>query len=338
MKPIRIGLMGFGRIGRQLYQLANEQADVEVVVISDIGQADILHHLLVTTHEGCESVVLEAHTLMCGEQRARLLSTAHPDEIPWDAFGVDVVVDATTQHFEPKDDRTEAYVGAPRVILATPPHKPADRMVIPGVNDDLIDASDRIVSAGSASTSATALMVKALSQTLSIRHISLTSVHAYTSDQSLQDYAGPDYRRSRSGAENIIPNDAPAVRCLPNVLPEFTGRISGYAMNVPVQHGSMIDLTLSLESDGQTAASVNDLFKSAATGAPRLLAVTHDPIVSSDVIGCRQSVLVDLPGTLCSGNGLLKVIGWHESLGYAARILDLVRAYAELGFDVREAS
>ena len=205
-----------------------------------------------------------------------------------------------------------------------------DRVILGGVNDAEARAEDRIVSAGSASTTALALALKTLTDDQPIVHATMTSVHAYTGDQSLQDHAGADYRRSRSGARNIIPNETLAPAWVERALPAVRGRVSGFALNVPVGEGSLLDLTVAYRDAAPEPALVNALFADAAAADPRRIAVTEDPIVSSDVHGCSQSILVDSQGTLRSGERLVKVLGWHESLGHARSILELASLYAAL--------
>ena len=341
---MRIGMMGFGLVGRQLYRLALEDERFEVVAISDIGRPEILHHLLARSlarHGGAAR--LQGNHLL-GEfagrrSKARLMQAGRPAEAPWDLFGVDLVIDAAGRFRTLGELRPHLDNGAPRVILSTLPAEDIDRVVLVGVNQASAAAADRIVSAGSASTAAAALALKVVVNAFPLAHASITSVHAYTSDQSLQDYAGPDYRRSRSGAENIIPNDTPAPRWVERALPEAKGKVSGFALNVPVPAGSLLDLTLAFADAAPNTEAVNDLFRAAAAEAPELIGATEDPIVSSDVKGCRQSLLVDLKGTLKAGERLVKLLAWHESLGHARRILDLAALYAVLDAQqAREAS
>ncbi|MDA0977445.1 MAG: glyceraldehyde-3-phosphate dehydrogenase, partial [Proteobacteria bacterium] len=222
--------------------------------------------------------------------------------------------------------------GAPRVVISTLPETPIDRVLINGVNQSTAMAADRLISAGSASTSATALALKTILESCELEHASMTSVHAYTSDQSLQDYAGPDYRRSRSGAENIIPNHTPALACVQAVLPQMQGKMTAYALNVPVQTGSLLDLSLVFSDPAVTAEDVNALFVRAekAEGNGGLIETTQDPIVSSDVKGCRASLLVDLDATIKAGERTIKLLGWHESLGHAQRLLEVAALYCDL--------
>jgi len=329
MKKIRLGLMGFGLIGRQLYQLATERDDVEIAVVSDIGAPDILHHLLM--HEMRDDECrLVGNRLEHDRFATRMLRTDQPHEVPWDAFGVDAVVDATARFRSQTHMRAHLDNGAKRVLLSTLPLDAIDRLVVPGVNDADARASDRMVSAGSASTTAMALVLKVLSDPFAIALASMTSVHAYTSDQSLQDYAGADYRRSRSGAENIIPNTTEAPRWVEVVLPKLAGKLDGYALNVPVQKGSLLDLNVVFDDPKIGAKEVNDAMIDAADRLPNLIAVAQDPIVSSDVIGSRQSVLFDLRGTMKAGKRMVKALAWHESRGHASRILDVLTLYASI--------
>lgn len=330
MSNIRIGMMGFGRIGRQIFRLAQEDDRFDVAAISDIGRPEILHHLLTKTFGRDLRVRLEGNYLVTDRGRTRLMSADRPAEMPWDVFGVDIVVDVTGKYRTRADLLPHLDSGAPRVIASVLPEDGVDRVVIYGVNEQEATPDDYIISAGSASTTAAALALKTITDAYAIDHASLTSVHEYTSDQVLEDYAGPDYRRSRSGAKNIIPNATPARTWVPRVLPTVADKLSGYAMNVPVQTGSMMDLTIAFTEAAVDVAAVNGLFEAAAEARPDLIAVTYDPVVSSDVRDSRQSLLMDLEATLKAGSRLVKVLGWHESLGHAARILDVAALYADL--------
>ena len=332
MGTIRIGMMGFGQVGRQIYRLALDDVRFNVVAASDVGQPEILLHLVNKSMTRGGSVRFQDNHLFGGQfaRKTRLLPANKPADIWWDVLGVDLVIDTTARFRSAEALAPHLENGARRVILSTLPEGEIDRVVLYGVNQGSIDCEDRIVSAGSASTTATALALKVLAGAGQIEHATMTSVHAYTSDQILQDYAGPDYRRSRSGAENIIPNETPAPYWVERLMPEFEGKLSGFAMNVPVQAGSLLDMTVAFADNGGNPQTVNDRFIAAAASEPELIAVTSDPIVSSDVKGCPQSILVDLKGTLKAGSKLIKVLAWHESLGHARRILDLAALYAGL--------
>ncbi|MFU8816029.1 MAG: glyceraldehyde 3-phosphate dehydrogenase NAD-binding domain-containing protein [Pseudomonadales bacterium] len=329
MKHIRIGIMGFGRIGRQLYKLAQEHERFDVVAISDIGQPEILHHLLTKTLDRSGQVRLEGNYLVDKHgSRTRLMPANHPTEIPWDVFDVDLVIDATGRFRSKPELMPHLQNGARRVISSVLPDDGMDRVVLYGVNDQEASVDDKVISAGSATTTATALAVQTLTEARAIDQVSMTSIHEYTSDQSLRDYAGPDYRRSRSGAENIIPNTSPARTWVQRLVPAVDGKFSSYAMNVPVPVGSLLDLTVVFK-DPVDVATVNALFETAARNQPRLIATTSALIVSSDVKGSPQSLLVDLQGTICTGR-MVKILGWHETLGHASRILDVAALYDDL--------
>lgn len=330
-KKIRVGIMGLGQIGRQIYHLALESDDVEIVAVADIGKPEVLHYLLQSDGIDEPSCALENHYLINEKFRTRMLQLARPEEVPWDVLGVDCVVDATGRYRRRRDMEAHLRGGAKRVILASLPAEPIDRIVIPGINEDRAAAADRLVSAGSATTNAFALLLDAVDRAVGVERAAMTTVHAYSSDQSLQDYAHEDFRRSRSAAQNIIPNSNEAARWVEMVLPKFAGKLSGYALNVPVQRGSLLDVNCVVEDAGVSAEQVNQAMRRAAAARPELIGFTEDPIVSSDVIGCRQSLLFDSRATLKAGKKIVKTLAWYESLGHACRVLDVVRRYARLG-------
>lgn len=327
---MRIGLMGFGRVGRQVYSLACQDPRFDVVAISDIGDPDILRHLFHREHGQQVHCELQGNYLVQNGAKTRMLSAALPGEIPWDLFNVDLVVDATNQ-FRDRDSLVPHLEnGASRVVLATFPETHLDRMIVLGVNQDDAQADDRLVSAGSATTSAMALALKAITDEFEIEHATVTSIHAYTSDQTLQDTAGPDYRRSRSGAENIIPNLTCAPHWTEHVLPRVAGKVSGYALNVPVKTGSLMDLNIAFTSSKVLPEDIVGVFEKATREQPNLYALTRDPIVSSDVRGVHQSLLVDQKAIMKAGSQLIKLLIWHEILGHACRILDVAKLYDDL--------
>ncbi len=331
---MRIGLMGFGQVGRQLFALAAQDSSLEVVAVSDIGRADILMNLLERELQsdgaGHDDVHLENNYLVHPRFRTRLMSADRPSEIPWDIFDVDVVIDATSRYRSAASLQPHLDNGAPRVLISTLPEGEVDRVVVCGVNDSQATAEDRIVSASSATTAAMVLAMKVLTDAFAVEHATMTSVHAYTSDQSLQDYAGPDYRRSRSGAENIIPNASPAAAWVERLLPALAGKVTGYALNVPVRTGSMLDLTVSFERADIEVGEINALMVEASRAAPRSIHTIADPIVSSDVKGSEASVLFDLNGTMKAGARLAKMLIWHETRGHARHLIDVAKIYQNL--------
>lgn len=330
MDKIRLGLMGFGRIGRQIYRLSLDDDAFDIVAISDVGSPDILHHLLTKTLSRDGVVTLEGNYLRGPNGRTRMLQAKQPNEIPWDLFDVDVVIDATGRYRTVRELRPHLENGARRVIISTLPESDIDRVLISGVNEKDASSSDRIVSAGSGSTTAAALVLKVVGDRFLLEHASMTSVHAFTSDQRLQDYASSDYRRSRSGSENIIPNQTPALTWIPRILGGLAGRFTAYALNVPVQVGSMLDLTLVFQTPDIETEAINALFREAANTSPGYIETVEDPIVSSDIKGSSASVILDLQATLKAGTHTFKVLGWHETLGHARRILDVASLYSKI--------
>jgi len=331
MSKTRIGLMGFGEIGRDIYRLSLENPNLEVVAISDLGRADILHYLL--RHDGRESVEadLEDNYLVKGDNKARIIRGVAPADVPWDAFGVDVVVDSTHKYRTRDTLQGHLDAGAGRVILSTIPYEPVDRVAIMGVNCDTLSADDKIVSAGSSTTNVLALMLKMLDEAFGVEYAMMTAVHAYTSDQPLRNTVGKYFRRSRSAAKNIIPNVNYSAQWVGEVMPKFKGKIQGAALNVPVPLGSLLDLTTVLAS-GVSIEEVNAAVTKAAEKLPNIVQVTEDPIVSSDVIGNTHTVVFDTQATMKSPNRMIKTLSWYDnSLAQASRIIDLIEAYDKLG-------
>ncbi len=324
---IRVGIMGLGLIGRHLYHLVLEDDDIEIAVVADIAKPEILYYLLNSNSLDGPCCELRGNYLINEKFRTRMLQLARPGDVPWDVLGVDCVIDATGRYRRREYLEAHLRTGAGRVILASLPTDPVDRVVIPGINEGSAVREDRLISAGSATTNAFALVLHSLDKALGVDCASMTTVHAYSSDQSLQDYAHEDFRRSRSAAQNIIPNSIESARWVELILPKFAGKLSGYALNVPVQRGSLLDLNCVMRDSGVTVEQVNEAMRAAARDHPMLIGMTDDPIVSSDVIGCRQSLLFDARATLKAGKKIVKALAWYESLGHACRVLDVVRHY-----------
>jgi glyceraldehyde 3-phosphate dehydrogenase len=326
---VRIGIMGFGRLGRNMFRIAYDNPDVDFVAVSDIADIESLRYLLqYSTIEGrfAAEVKREGSFLVVGPQRTRVLKGAHPRDIPWDVLGVDVVLEATGQFRHRADLQYHLDGGAKRVILSTPALDTIDRMVINGVNDQELTAADRIISGGSSSCHALALFLKILHEKVGVRRSFMTTVHAYTSDQQLSDTAKPGLRWSRSAAQNIIPNHSWAPKAVAEILPPMKDKISGMALNVPVPAGSLIDLVSELEKP-LSVDEVNTIFREAAVGPYQgLVAFTDEPIVSSDVVGNSASVLFDAQATISLGNGMIKTVGWYDNgWGFAYRMLELAQ-------------
>jgi glyceraldehyde 3-phosphate dehydrogenase len=325
--------MGFGEVSRHIYRLCLEDDQFEIVAIAEIGRPEILHYLLLSETRGDIDVRLEDNFLVSKNGRARMIQSKHlePGDVPWDVVGAEVVIDGTGIYRSRKDMEKHLQAGAHDVVLSTLPSDKIDRVVVMGVNDHTIKLSDRLVSAGSATTNATAVMLKILNDTFGVDYAMLTTVHSYTSDQPLRDKAGHAFRRSRSAAENIIPNETPSPEWIQYIMPEFKGRIEGIALNVPVPNGSLLDLTTVLKKADIDINELNKAVETAANKYPNIIEIVEDPIVSTDVIGNKHSVVFDKMATLKTSGRMLKTLTWyHTALAQAARIKGLILKYHNL--------
>ncbi|MBC8256158.1 MAG: glyceraldehyde-3-phosphate dehydrogenase [Candidatus Marinimicrobia bacterium] len=332
---INIGIMGFGRVGRDIYRLAVESEDLKVTAVSDLANPEILLYLLNNESIKDSQFHLEENYLFNDQFSTRIVRGIEPGDVPWEVFDVDIVVDATQKYKYPKELHKHINSGAKRVILSTLPNEGIDKLIVFGVNEGSAKSSDKIVSAGSSTANAFALALSILNEVVDINCANMTSIHAYTSDQPLQDVAGKSFRRSRSAAENIIPNEDHSVQWIETILPQFKNKITASALNVPVQKGSLMDLTTVINEQNLSAEDINAIFIEAASKRPELIEITHDPIVSSDVIGNRHSIVFDTLATLKSGSNLVKTLSWYDNgLSHACRILDVIRLYHNL--DMKE--
>ncbi len=331
---INIALFGFGRIGRNLFRLGYDNPKYNFVAISDFGSAEALHYLLVrdSIHGSMkDDVELDGNHLLVKEQKPRIISGGVPGNIPWDAFNVDIVIDATGRFL--KRDELSAHLdsGAKRVLISRNPKDDIDRYVIPGINESSIHSSDKIISTTSSTTQVLALMLKMLDEEFGMQRAMMTTVHAYTSDQPLADAAGVDLRRSRSAVENIIPNTTSAPSIVEELMPQFSGKVDGIAFNVPVPNGSCVDLTTELNRMPSIEEANNAIKKYSDTSMKGIVGYTSDPIVSSDVIGREETMVYDEKATMITKDSLLKTLCWYDNgWGFASRILDVVDAYAAL--------
>ena len=331
---INIALFGFGRIGRNLFRLGYDNPKYNFVAISDFGSAEALHYLLVrdSIHGSMkDDVELDGNHLLVKEQKPRIISGGKPGNIPWDAFNVDIVIDATGRFL--KRDELSAHLdsGAKRVLISRNPKDDIDRYVIPGINESSIHSSDKIISTTSSTTQVLALMLKMLDEEFGMQRAMMTTVHAYTSDQPLADAAGVDLRRSRSAVENIIPNTTSAPSIVAELMPQFSGKVDGIAFNVPVPNGSCVDLTTELNRMPSIEEANNAIKKYSDTSMKGIVGYTSDPIVSSDVIGREETMVYDEKATMITKDSLLKTLCWYDNgWGFASRILDVVDAYAAL--------
>ena len=333
-KKIRIGLFGFGRIGRNIFRIGYKDPRFDFVAISDLGDVEAMHYLLMrdSIHGSMDDeILLKGNDLTYDGNSTRLLPGSAPGSIPWDAFEVDIVIDSTGVYRKKEQLQLHLDSGARRVLVTKPPADEIDRIVIQGINHDKINSKDQIISTTSSTTQVLALMLKVLDQNFGIENAMMTNVHAYTSDQPLADSVRSDLRRSRSAVENIIPNETWAPDYVSKLLPKFKNKISGMAMNVPVANGSCVDLTTEMTSM-PSIEEVNNAFKDAIENELiDLIRYTEDPIVSSDAIGGGETMVFDSKATMIASNKLLKTISWFDNgWGFANRILELSESYNEL--------
>lgn len=333
-KPVKIGLVGFGRIGRNLYRIGYNNPNYQFVAISDLGKPEALHYLLMrdSVHGPMpEEAVLDGNHLILGNQKTRILMGGRPGDIPWDVFDIDVVIDATGKFREKANLQKYLDAGAKRVIVTVPPIDEVDRVVVIGANEQDISAADRLITCTSSTVHVLALMLKILDEKYGVKRAMMTTVHAYTSDQPLADTARSDLRRSRSAVENIIPNRTWAPGIVEQIMPQFKGKLDGIAFNVPVSDGSCIDLTAELEKV-PTVDELNNTVKQAAEGSlSGIVGYTDDPIVSSDVLGRPETLIHDAQASMVINNKLVKTVSWFDNgWGYSKRILETIDAYNRL--------
>ena len=334
-KPINIALLGFGRIGRNIFRLDYNNSNYNFVALSDFGSSETLHYLLVrdSVHGSMkDKVILDGNHLVVNGQRVRVISGGEPGTIPWDAYDVDVVIDATGRFLKKSELALHLDAGAKRVFTTCNPQETIDRYVIPGINESTIEASDQIISTTSSTTQVLALMLKMLDESFGVERAMMTTVHAYTADQPLADAVGIDLRRSRSAVENIIPNTTFAPTIVEEIMPQFKGKIDGIAFNVPVPNGSCVDLTTELKTMPSIEKANTMVKQFSENSLNGIVGYTDDPIVSSDVTGREETMVYDAKATMITKDALLKTICWYDNgWGFSKRILDMVDAYAALG-------
>jgi glyceraldehyde 3-phosphate dehydrogenase len=327
---VRVGINGFGRIGRNFWRAvhagAGGAADIEIVAANDLGDLATMAHLLkYDTLLGTlsEEVHADGDVIRAGSHEIRILAVRDPAELPWGELGVDVVVESTGRFTKAADARKHLAAGARKVIISAPATD-EDITIVMGVNDDAYDPQQHdIISNASCTTNCVAPMAKVLQDSFGIITGFMTTVHAYTSDQVLQDFPHRDLRRARAAAQNIVPTSTGAAKATALVLPELKGKLDGMSMRVPVIDGSVTDLVVRLQQQA-SIADVNAAFQAASDGPLKgYLSYTSDPIVSSDIVGTPWSCTFDSKLTMASGDQV-KVIGWYDNeWGYSNRLADL---------------
>ena len=326
----RVGINGFGRIGRNyLRAVLAQNADIQVLAVNDLGNIDALAHLVkFDSILGVldQPVSVEENFLIVGEQRIQVFSEKNPENLPWADLGVDIVIESTGRFTKAAGAQKHLDAGAKKVIISAPA-KGEDITIVMGVNDHNYDpAAHHIISNASCTTNCLAPVAKVLNDEFGIIDGMMTTIHAYTADQRLQDAPHKDPRRARAAALNMIPTSTGAAKAIGSVLPELKGKLNGYAMRVPVPTGSATDLTVNLAREA-SVEEINAVFaKAAAEGqlAPYLQYST-DPLVSSDIVSNPHSAIFDSEFTTVIGN-TVKVLAWYDNeWGYTARLVDLTQ-------------
>ncbi len=323
----RVAINGFGRIGRLAFRIIEPLEDIEVVAINDLTNVETLAHLLKydSIHRAFNgSVNSSKDSLEVNGREVKVFSQRDLRNLPWKDLNIDVVIESTGV-FRDKD--TLGYhieAGAKKVVLSAPA-KGSVKTVVLGVNDEVLTKDDLVLSNASCTTNCLAPMTKVIDENWGIESGFMTTVHAYTADQRLQDAPHSDLRRSRAAALSIIPTTTGAAKAVAKVLPQLEGKLDGVALRVPTPTGSMTDLTVKLKSK-TTAEEVNKAMKAASEGSMKgILQYTEDPIVSADIVGSPYSCIFDAPLTNVQGD-LLKVMGWYDNeAGYAYRVVDLLK-------------
>jgi glyceraldehyde 3-phosphate dehydrogenase len=325
-----VGINGFGRIGRNYFRaiLAGGH-DIEVVAYNDLADTKTIAHLL--KYDSVlgrlpEEVRVVDDGIAVGDRKiVGLAERGGPGALPWKDLGVDVVIESTGLFTKAEEARKHVEVSGAKKVIISAPASGEDITVVLGVNDDLLDGTQTVISNASCTTNCLGPMAKVLNDTFGIERGVMTTVHAYTQDQNLQDGPHSDLRRSRAAAINVVPASTGAAKAIGLVLPELAGKLDGFALRVPVPTGSVTDLTVNV-SRATTAAEVNAAFEAAAAAGPLAgyLRYTEDPIVSSDIVGDPSSCILDAGLTKVVGDTMVKIVGWYDNeWGYSNRLADL---------------
>jgi glyceraldehyde 3-phosphate dehydrogenase len=326
---VRVGVNGFGRIGRVFFRAALQAPELEVVAVNDLADAKTLAHLL--KYDSVHGI-LDAEVTHKGEaifvngREVRVCSAKDPATLPWGEMGVGIVVESTGVFRDKATTTKHLQAGAKKVVI-TAPAKDPDITVVLGVNEQKYDpVKHELVSNASCTTNCLATVAKVLLDNFGIKRGFASTVHSYTNDQPIHDFPHKDLRRARAGAVSMIPTTTGAATAVGLVLPELKGKLDGLAIRVPTSNESVVDLTAELEKS-TTAAAVNDAFRAAAGGALRgILDTTDEELVSVDFNGNAHSSIVDLPSTAVIDGTMVKVLAWYDNeWGYSHRVKDLIR-------------
>jgi glyceraldehyde 3-phosphate dehydrogenase len=324
---VRVAINGFGRIGRRVFRLLQSHPTIEVVAINDLADTKTLAHLL--KYDSIHGTLKK--TSSCDDTHINIdeitipvLNKSHPKDLNWRPYNVDIVIEATGRFKTKKELIHHVNNGASKVILSVPPTDDDMKTVVLGVNDNLLDQEDTIISNASCTTNNAAPMLSIINELCGINQAYITTVHSYTTDQSLHDQPHKDLRRARAAGQSIVPTTTGAAKALTKVFPELADCIGGCGIRVPVINGSLTDITFNVKKETSVEA-INKAFKDAAeTTFKGVLEYTEDPIVSIDIVGNTHSCIFDAQMTSVIGT-MVKIIGWYDNeTGYSSRIVDLI--------------
>ena len=325
MATIKVGINGFGRIGRRVFRLLLQHPEIEVVAINDIADAKTLSHLV--KYDSIHGVLQRkvestTHSIKVDDTSYPFTSQAAISKIPWQ--GVDIVIEATGKFKTKLALEQHISSGTKKVILCVPPVDDQIKMIVAGVNDHMLTPEDCIISNASCTTNNAAPMLKLIHDAFQIEQAYITTVHSYTTDQSLHDQPHKDLRRARAAGQSIVPTTTGAAKALTKLFPDLNNVIGGCGIRVPVANGSLCDITLNVKKK-TSIQEVNTLFEKAANGPLKgILQYTQDPIVSIDIVGNTHSCVLDSEMTSVIGK-MIKIIGWYDNeTGYSSRIIDLM--------------
>ena len=326
-KKITVGINGFGRIGRNLFRLLLNNPSIEVVAVNDLADSKTLSHLL--KYDSIHGVLKEEisfseNEIVVSGKKVKFSSEKNIADIRWG--NVDVVVESTGKFKSRKQLENHLKNGAKKVILSVPPLDDDIKTVVLGVNDSILDSDDLIISNASCTTNNAAPMLKIINELCGIEQAYITTVHSYTTDQSLHDQPHRDLRRARAAGQSIVPTTTGAAKALTKIFPELSDVIGGCGIRVPVPNGSLTDVTLNVKKE-VSIEEINNAFKKASeTTLAGILEYTEDPIVSIDIVGNTHSCIFDAGMTSVIGK-MVKIIGWYDNeIGYSSRIIDLIKS------------
>ena len=325
---IKVGINGFGRIGRNAFKIAFERPDMEIVAINDITDTKTLAHLL--KHDSSygtysHEVSFDDENIIVKGKKVRVLAEKDPAALPWGEMGVDVVIESTGLFTKYEDAKKHLDAGAKKVVISAPGKSDEIKTIVLGVNEDTVTEEDKIISNASCTTNCIAPVMKVLEDTFGIEKAMMTTVHSYTASQRLQDAPAKDLREARAAAENIVPTTTGASKAAAKAIPSLEGKFNGLSVRVPTPVVSLSDITAVLKRD-VTKEEINEAFKKAASEPfyEGIIGVTEEELVSIDFRGNSHSAIVDLPLTDVVGGNLVKVVAWYDNeWGYSNRLVEL---------------